>query len=135
MTESDAVREFLDARGCPDDVVAGGLEGLIAEWERTVGQVEQGYPLGLDDYLNDLDGRQLIEDTLEAVPEAGTAALTERARRADERMRASVRTVPECLWGARVAEVEGWSAAENWWYYAVPAAPGPQLVQDFEPTD
>ena len=64
MMANVAVHVFLLSRGCPDDVVEMGLEGLLLEWERAVAQVESGYPLGLDDYLNDLDGRQLLEESL-----------------------------------------------------------------------
>ena len=73
MRADNAVHEFLLSRGCPDDVVQMGLEGLLGEWERAVAQVESGYPLGLDDYLNDLDGRQLLEESLEVAPDLDRA--------------------------------------------------------------
>jgi hypothetical protein len=82
MTEDDSVREFLSDRGCPDEVVTAGLDGLVSEWERAVVQVESGYPLGLDDYLNDLDGRQLLEDALEVASEIERAAVCRRGRHA-----------------------------------------------------
>lgn len=132
MTQPEPVRRLLEERGCAEDVVAGGLEGLVAEWERTVRQVDDGYPLGLDDYLNDLDGRQLIEDALDVASESQRLALEERVHRADERMRALVKMLGECLWGRRVAEVEGWTPDEQWWYFAVPASPGPLLREDLE---
>jgi len=135
MSESDEVREFLDARGCPDDVVEGGVEGLLAAWEKTAQQVERGYPLGLDDYLNDLDGRQLLEDVLKEVPEARTPDVADRLHRADARMRGAVRRVDECLWGSRVAEAEGWNADDEWWYFAIPRSPGAELSADLEDRD
>ena len=135
MMPSDPVREFLVERGCPDDLVAGGLEGLVGEWERAVQQVDAGYPLGLDDYLNDLDARQLLEDVLEVSPPLERAAAAARVRVADERMHHRVRLVGECLWGARVAASEGWTAAANWWYFAVPLHPGPVLREDLEPSE
>jgi len=132
MTANDPVHAFLEARGCPDDVVAGGLEGLIAAWERSVKQTEAGYPLGLDDYLNDLDGRQLLEDALEVASEIERAAAAARISAADARMRRVVRPVSECLWGSRVADQEGWAADRNWWYFSVPNEPGPILREDLE---
>lgn len=132
MTANDPVRAFLENRGCPEDVVSGGLEGLVAEWERAVQQVETGYPLGLDDYLNDLDGRQLLEDALDVASEIERAATVARVKSADARMRRAVRLVNECLWGARVADQEGWSADRNWWYFGVPMNPGPILRDDLD---
>ena len=59
----DAVRHKLRERGVAEHVVLGGSEGLLAGWRQFVAQVERGYPLGLDDYRNDLDLRELIAAT------------------------------------------------------------------------
>jgi hypothetical protein len=123
-------REFLRARGCPEPVVNAGAEGLIEEWERVVGQVEQGYPLGLDDYLNDLDGRELIAALMAAVSRALTPVQKRRLLAADERMRVASVPLTHCLWGDRLAAANGWDASRNWWYFARPARPGPDLAQE-----
>ena len=68
MKEKDPVGEFLRKRGCPEHVVRGGLRGLAESWEEVVRSVEEGYSLGLDDYLNDMDGRQLLDETLAIAP-------------------------------------------------------------------
>ena len=135
MTSNDPVREFLAGRGAPEDVVSSGLDGLVAEWERTVRQIESGYPLGLDDYLNDLDGRQLLEDVLEVAAEVARDTATKRLEIADARARRNVRWVDECLWGARVADREGWTRDGNWWYFAVPRSPGPLLREDLDASE
>ena len=67
----DSIREFLKKKGCPEHVVKGGFEGLIETWETVVTEISHGYDLTLDDYLNDMDARQLIE---EAIPFASTPA-------------------------------------------------------------
>ncbi|TMQ74175.1 MAG: hypothetical protein E6K81_00835 [Candidatus Eisenbacteria bacterium] len=130
MSGRDPVRRFLAERGVPAGMVAAGLPGLIAEWERTVAQIETGYPLGLDDYLNDLDGRQLLAEAVALAAADERPPATERIGRADARARAHLRAVGECLWGARVAEYEGWTPEVNWWYFAVPRSPGPLLRED-----
>jgi hypothetical protein len=132
MNETDAVRRFLSERGCTDDVVEGGLEGLVSGWEHTVGQVGSGYPLGLDDYLNDLDGRQLLEEALALAPWSANPALMKRLSEVDARMKALVVPAPACLWGEAVAEAEGWSAEHEWWYFSLPRSPGPVLREDLE---
>lgn len=129
---SDKVSEFLRSRGCADDVVAAGLEGLVSEWERVVDQVREGYPLGLDDYLNDLDSRQMLEDALELAPDDEQTVARERVRTADLRMRTVVTPAAECLWGARVASVEGWNPERNWWYFNLPRSPGTMLREDLD---
>jgi len=124
----EAVREFLRARGCPDRVVVEGLHGLVTEWERVAESVHQGYPLDtLDDYLNDMDLRQLIAEALAAVPTPPLGALTARLTAADTRMRSGLVPAGRCLWGEAIAMRRGWSAPHEWWYFMRPAQPGPGL--------
>ena len=129
---NDAVSRFLKTRGCPAEVAAAGLEGLVAGWERTAAQVRGGYPLGLDDYLNDVDGRQLIEDVVASVPEASEPALMLRIQAADLAIQESIVSTEECLWGDAIAESEGWTPGDNWWYFGLPREPGPQLREELE---
>jgi hypothetical protein len=132
MNESDAIQDFLRQRGCPDEVIEGGLEGLLRDWERMVEQVEAGYDLGLDDYLNDLDGRQLVEDLLALAPPEERDEARDRLWAADVRMKGLVRSTEACLWGEAVADSEGWTPERNWWYFSLPRSPGPMLKDDLE---
>ena len=129
---NEAVMRFLTARGCPDDVAEGGLEGLVAGWEKTSAQVRAGYPLGLDDYLNDVDGRQLIEEVIAGVPGAGNEALLKRIEAADVAMQEAILPTDECLWGDELADREEWTPGDNWWYFGLPRNPGPQLREELE---
>ena len=116
-------RDFLRARGCPEGVVAGGVDGLIEDWERVADQVERGYPLGLDDYLNDMDGRELIAALMATVARALAPPQRRRLEAADARMRAAVTPLGRCLWGERLADANDWDATANWWYFSRPAKP------------
>jgi hypothetical protein len=60
VNNGDPVRRTLQERGAPEHIVRDGGEGLVRRWRQFVEQVEKGYPLGLDDYRNDLDIRTLI---------------------------------------------------------------------------
>ena len=129
MSDDDQIRRFLRARGVAEHVAAGGLDGLLAAWEATVGQVEDGYDLTLDDYLNDLDARQIIEVVLSAIPEPD-GPLLDRLREADGRMRAATVPAGGCVWadGAQ----DDWHERRNWWYFVVPRNPGPDLKDDLD---
>jgi hypothetical protein len=125
------MREFLRARGCSDRVVADGLNGLVTEWEQVAESVHQGYPLDtLDDYLNDMDLRQLIAEALAAVPVAPRGTLVERLAAADTLIRAALVPAGRCLWGETIAMRRGWSEAHEWWYFMRPARPGAGLRGD-----
>lgn len=128
----DPVRELLERRGCPDHVIEAGLEGLLDQWEHTVDDVEDVYPLGLDDYLNDLDGRQLLSDALEIVSERERAVALARVEKADQRMKALVVPAGRCLWGVDMAEQHDWTPMRNWWYFTQPRELGAELREDLE---
>jgi hypothetical protein len=130
MGEKDPVREFLKQRGCPEHVVRGGLQGLAESWEEVVRSIEEGYSLGLDDYLNDLDGRQLLEEALAVAPAQEKKTALQRVRRADAKMQTLVRPSGRCLWGDETARQEGWTARKNWWYFSIPVNPGEELLNE-----
>lgn len=133
MNSRDAggLEEFLRGEGASDRVVQGGLDVLIAGWERTVAAVEAGYASGYEDYLNDLDGRQLLAQALERVSPAQAAVVAERLDVLDSRMRAATTPVKRCLWGMIVAEEEGWTPEANWWYYARPRSGPAAFLAEF----
>ncbi len=132
MGEKDPVREFLKQRGCPEHVVRGGLRGLVESWEEVVRSVEEGYSLGLDDYLNDVDGRQLLDETLAVVPADVKRTCLKRVRQADAKMQTLVRSAGRCLWGDETARQEGWTAKKNWWYFSKPTRPGEELLAEID---
>jgi hypothetical protein len=123
----DLVRVFLREQGCGPHTIESGLPGLIENWEAVVRSVRAGYSTGLDDYLNDLDLRQLIEGALAAMPDGPSPELAARLLRADETMQSLVEPLAQCLWGEAVAEEEGWTASDNWWYYAEPRETASEL--------
>lgn len=126
----DAVRELLRGRGCHETVVSGGLEGLIADWEGVAESIETGYGLGLDDYLNDVDGRELIAAIESGVPGAFTPSLRRRLAAADARARAALVPHVRCLWGERLAAGNGWTRESHWWYFMRPRTPGRELAEE-----
>ena len=132
MGQDTSDREFLKEKGAAAHVIQGGLAGLVENWEKVVSLVQQGYPYGLDDYLNDLDGRQLLEETLAIIPEEERQKTHKRLQRADELMRTLVKPAGKCLWGDPVARSEGWTMEKNWWYFSRPIQAAPEVLSEIE---
>ena len=129
MTSTDAVRAFMRERGLADELVAEGAEGMVARWEQAARDAEhERYPFGIEDWLNELDGRQLVRDLLVAVPDALGAALRARLDDADARVEAATEVAGACLWGDALAGRMGWRPASEWWYWRRPRA----VDEDFE---
>jgi hypothetical protein len=132
MNKEDAVTAFLREHGCPQHVIRGGLKGLVEDWESVVDSVEAGYALTLDDYLNDLDGRQLLGEALAVAPEDQRQKYLERLEHVDAWMRRLIRPAGKCLWGENIARTEGWTPEKNWWYFSQPIDADPELLAEIE---
>ena len=132
MSAIDPVREYLKEKGCARHVIEGSLTGLVENWEHLVISVGEGYALGLDDYLNDLDVRQLLEEALAVAAPDQRQTVTDRVREADETMKAALEPAGKCLWGDEVAEEEGWTAENNWWYFSKPINAEAELLAEIE---
>ncbi|MFN8572223.1 MAG: hypothetical protein U0132_09205 [Gemmatimonadaceae bacterium] len=127
----EVVRPYLEARGCADFLVSGGLSGLLSEWERVATALEQGYDGLLDEYLNDMDLRDILEDALDVAAVADDAPVRHRVAQLDARVKAvTVSCGP--IWGREVAESEAMDPALQWWYFVRPKNPGDDLRGELE---
>ena len=124
MISADVVRAFLRERG-----LAEGADGLVAGWEQAARDAErERYPFGVEDWLNELDGRQILHELTIAVPNTVCGGLEARLKEADERVQAATVITGECLWGDALAARMGWHPAREWWYWRSPHA----VNEDFE---
>jgi hypothetical protein len=129
MTQQDRVRAWLAARGCPRFVVEGGIAGLVAGWESFALELEAGYARDLDEYCNDVDGRELLHGALAVASEDDQRAFGRRVRLADARVRSRSHATPVCVWGSQNAARNGWNAGRNWWYFMTPRRMNDELAR------
>lgn len=112
--EEDPVRHKLRERGVAAHIIREGGEGLIARWRKFVTQVEKGYPLGLDDYRNDLDVRGLI----------ALVGLDSAVRTEDDRLRKVLTHTDRSVWGSDVADA--------FWVRGYPGNASGELLEELE---
>lgn len=129
-TAVDPVQTLLRARGCPERTVGEGIAGLVEDWERAVATIAAGYKLGLDDWLNDMDARQVLADSLAVAATAPPRKLVTRINAADDKLKALVVPSGRCLWGDGLAKRNGWTLERNWWYFLRPREAAPELLKD-----
>jgi hypothetical protein len=132
MPPPDPTQAYLTKRGVRPELAAGGLAGLLDRWAAVIASIQRGYDLTLDDYLNDMDLRQLIEDALPHATVRGHKQATVRLYQLDEEARALLKDHPRCLWGPAAQASNGWTPERNWWYFSVPAKTGPTLRQELD---
>lgn len=128
----DAVRDFLREKGCAHQLIERGFAGLVEGWEKVVQSIEEGYTLTMDDYLNDLDARQLLDEAMSVASTAELARFDDRIQQADDQMKSLTRRTGVCLWGDEVAEEEGWTPKKNWWYYSRPIEADADLLAEID---
>lgn len=132
MHPKHPIQKFLKEKGCGQQIVDRGFIGLVESWEQTVREVESGYRHGLDDYLNDMDVRQLIAGASDRFASEIPDFMHERVAQADQRMRSATAPAGVCLWGESLAQEEGWTAEKNWWYFSRPLQAEPELLADID---
>ena len=107
------------------------LRELIDQWATFTADLErQDYNFDLDNWLNDVDVRELI---LEALPmfsreEMGDHAL--KLDEADKAFLAGTREFKKCVWGGGTAKKEKWTPQKNWWYFRTPQRTNAQLEDE-----
>jgi hypothetical protein len=130
MPPSDPSQAYLKSRGCPPHVVAAGLTGLLDYWRDTITALRAGYNLPFDDYLNDMDARQLIDDALPHTTPRGHKQAIVRLYDLDEQARPLLKPTDKCLRGPKAESDHHWTPEHNWWYFSIPQSPGPILAAD-----
>jgi hypothetical protein len=127
--DHDPVYTYLISRGCAPLVVRRGLDGLLEQWSAIVQAAERGRDESLDEWLNDMDLRDILAGALAAAAPRDRRAAAGRLDDSDARFLA-ITTPSACLWGEDVARTNRWHAEWQWWYFRRPTTLGPILRED-----
>ncbi len=136
---ADAVKRYLRDRGARPDLVEAGLPGLVKRWATIVDEIARGYQLTLDDYLNDMDVRDMIAGALAVAGTKERDALERSLAEADRKLH-ELTTPSPSLWGpaANIPNQQNPANSANladranlrWWYFRKPRHPGKSLEAD-----
>ena len=117
---NDPVREYCRKKGYADHVIQGGIGYLVESWEQIVQSIANGETQYKYDYLNDLDGRQILEEVLKVANSDQRKRFSTRIEVADQRFLSLTISTRECLWGSKNAIKHGWTREKHWWYFRRP---------------
>ena len=127
----DPVAKYLAARGVSARAQRDGLHGLIARWE-AIGHSAERYDLTLDDWLNDVDLRNIIAGALAVAREPDSTEGARALEHADELFRAATIETRRSLWGDSVGSSDKHDPRQQWWYYRRPKDPGETMRADLK---
>jgi hypothetical protein len=120
MTDPE-IQDYLRDNGYPEHIVRDGRAGLLRRWREFVGQVEKGYPLGLEDYRNDLDVRAILELAGAGIDAASAAEIKAEIQALDERLKKMLIATNVRVWE---------SAPSPFWDFGYPRNAGRDLTED-----
>lgn len=113
----------------PPDVA--DLRDLIDQWANFATDLaRKNYTFDLDNWLNDVDVRELI---LEALPMFSREDMGDHALKldnADKTFMEATKPHKRCVWGSGTARKEKWTAEKNWWYFRTPLRSNAQLEDE-----
>jgi hypothetical protein len=130
LSPSAKVRQFCIEQGFSVRVCEDGFEYLLQGWESTVSEVETGYRALFDEYLNDVDGRDIINRLLPLAEDKERAMVESRLPEIDSRFIEATVPTGTCIWGVEAAARDGLDQQQHWWYFRVPGKL--DLVEDRE---
>jgi len=105
-------------RGKSDLVQKDGLNYLIPEWKRFVTDYSGKEDL-MDEWLNSLDGRMIIDQILALLPTSERKWVEEQLSPIDNLFRSMSFETNECVWGASNEKSNGYNRASHWYYYRI----------------
>ena len=105
------------------------LDDLVNRWAQ-LAEHAATYNLSRDDWLNDLDLRDIISRRVSQTPDELTLEIEARLTYADQAFRAATLESKQSLWGPTAGGEH--HASREWWYFRYPAFPGPSMRRDLE---
>ncbi|MCB0825641.1 MAG: hypothetical protein KDC26_05590 [Armatimonadetes bacterium] len=96
------------------------LDQLIEKWDEVARSIRRNGVADLDEYMNDLDLRQIIHDKLTVEEELISEDLIKTLGEADKNLMRATAEHTDCLWGQFNADDRGWTKEHNWWYWRIP---------------
>jgi len=117
---SPDVSRYCERRGFSRHVCEGGFGYLLGRWTKIVAAVEAGYGLLLDEYLNDLDARRIIDELATHASDEEWADVEAVLPSLDERFVEATRPVSACAYGATDEQKSRYDRGRHWYYFRVP---------------
>jgi len=114
-----AIREFCLKHKYSDRIVEKGLPYLVSWWEKTAKCIDKDTTSILDEYINNIDCRVIIDRVWHLCSDVEIMAFNSRITTADDEFERKTELIYECL-GSSVEKLEDFSPAKYWYSFRIP---------------
>jgi hypothetical protein len=118
--EKQRIKDYASDNGYAEHVIHGGIPWLVANWQDTTDSRLEQEEYTLDEYLNDLDARRVIDELELLLGQPSFQQLDAIVTPIDERFLERTYRIAECLWGKRAEKKNGYNPSTHWYYYRLP---------------
>lgn len=116
-THTKEIKNYLKEKGYASFVIDKGLNYLIPSWEKSI-KIFSDRDL-IYDYINDLDGRKIIDEIIEFLSKEEKQIVQEELERIDTKFKKKTFEINECIYSKRIEEKHGYNRKKNWYYYRI----------------
>ena len=113
-SHTDEIKAILANKA--DFVQQNGLNYLIPNWQSFAEYYADTEDM-IDEWLNDLDTRRIIDEILEVLPENERTKIEQNLKLIDDKVIAKTFEVNECVWGDKVERLYNYNRNKHWYYY------------------
>ena len=99
-----------------DFVKQNGLNYLIPNWKIFTYNYA-GNEESIDEWLNELDGRKIIDEILNILSDSDKIKITEILKEIDSKFIDQTFEINECAWNEKVEKDNQYNRQKNWYYY------------------
>jgi hypothetical protein len=129
LNTPEAVHQFFKNQRYSKKVIEGGLDYALATWRDNVDRIARGKLRSFDDYLNDMDMRELLYEAFGLMSETEKKPIMDEVAALDQKLLAATIEVPQCIWGLGA----GYDRMTEWWYYRLPPAVAEKWIRLYMP--
>lgn len=125
LSEEDAIKvKHLLSQICHPRGPAHTLDDLMTRWILFSSEVERGYNFGIEDYINDLSIRDLLEEVIQSLSASGREQVATIVHEIDERFYRATKEVESSL----ITSLS--SGHDGLWWKRIPALLKEELETD-----
>ena len=129
---ADTAREYSRRKRYSSLVIYGTFDYLLKGWEATVRDVALEKCIMFEEYLNDMNGRKILEELIEVAGDSAPYGVKEKMWLLDSKIIPLLQPSFNCIYGNKNALKLSYLPHQHWYYFALPKFIGTEWEQNIQ---